>query len=282
MIWALDIATKQFLYVNEKAQELLGFPVEKWLETPTFWADRIYAEDRDWMLRGYDQSIESWARHHCEYRANTSYGKIVWLRESARILQDEAGQPRHLIGLAIDVTQQRLLEAQYVQAQTVEAASRLASRTAHEIANQVMIISGYAEDLLTTLEPSSPMRADVREISAATNRLRTLMGQLSSSLEDSGAFRRPHRPERFPEESGAGNSSKFGSFPAPGSQDLPRSQWPCAPAVVNCGRFLWRWSSEPAASQEGGQISIESPPVEIEAMLESPDPTLPGRASMRC
>jgi len=277
VIWAADLPSKNFLYVNEKAQELLGFPVEKWLETPSFWADRIYAEDRDWMLRGYDHAIEAWARHHCEYRANTSYGKVVWLRESARILQDDAGQARHLVGLALDVTQQRLLETQYVQAQRVEAASRLASRAAHEIANQVMVISGYAEDLLTTLDADSPMRADVREISAATSRLRTLMEQLSSAVKAQPLSADPidlNDLLKSLEPQLRANLSP--------SQHLDLKLFPATIAVRAQGNELRQTIAalvERArrASPEGGHITIECAPEEIEGMLGRPEPTLrPG------
>ncbi len=274
VIWAVDLPSKNFLYVNEKAQELLGFPLEKWLDTPSFWADRIYAEDREWMLRGYDQAIEAWARHHCEYRANTSYGKVIWLRESARILQDDTGQARHLIGLAIDVTQQRLLEGQYVQAQRVEAAGRLASRTAHEIANQVMVISGYAEDLLATLDAESPMRADVREISAATNRLRTLMGQLSSASKAQPLSADPIDLNDFlknlePLLQAASRRVELKLFPASIAVRAQSSELrqTIVALIERTGRD----------SGDGGQITIECSPYEIESMLGRQEPTLrPG------
>jgi PAS domain S-box-containing protein len=277
VIWAVDLPSKQFVYVNEKAQELLGFAADKWLETSTFWADRIYSEDREWMLRGYDRSIENWARHHCEYRANTSYGKVVWLRESARILQDDAGQARHLVGLAVDVSQQRLLEGQYVQAQRVDAVSRLASRTAHEIANQVMIISGYAEDLLTTLEAASPLQADVREISAATNRLRTLMGQLSSSTRTQALSADPLDLNDFLKSLEPSIRTNLGS-----SQRLDLKYCPGSIAVRARASELRQAITAlidraRRASKEGGQISIDCSPVEIEGMLGRPEPTLrPG------
>jgi PAS domain S-box-containing protein len=277
IIWAVELPGKNFLYVNEKAEELLGFPPEKWLETPTFWADRIFVEDRDWMLRGYDQSIETWARHHCEYRANTSRGRPVWLRESARILQDDAGQARHLIGFAVDVTQQRLLDGQYVQGQRVEAASRLANRAAHEIANQVMVISGYAEDLLATLDADSPLRADVREISAATNRLRTLMEQLSSSAKaqplsadpiDLNDFLKKLEPH-LQANPAVSRRLELKLFPAPiavRAQSVELRQ--TILALIERAR---------RASPEGGTITIECAPEEVEGLLGRPEPTLrPG------
>ena len=281
VIWAVDLPGKNFLYVNEKAEELLGYPGEKWMDTPSFWADRIYAEDREWMLKGYEQAIETWSRHHCEYRANTSYGKVIWLRESARILQDDAGQARHLIGLAIDVTQQRLLEGQYIQAQRVEAASRLASRAAHEIANHVMVISGYAEDLLTTLEADSPLHADVREISAATNRLRTLMAQLSAG----------HKTQQAPAE--ALDLNEFLKALAPQIRASPATTqqvelrlFPASIAVRAKSDELRRtimalMERARRASKTDGAITIECSPVEIEGMMGRPESTLrPGVYAM--
>jgi PAS domain S-box-containing protein len=180
IVWVLELPSKRFLYVNEKAQELLGYPAEKWLNTPTYWADRIDPADRSWVLQAYEKSIGSWARHTCEYRAISSYGKVVWLRESVRLLQEPAGRNQHLIGFAIDVTQRHIFENEFVQAQRMNAVNRMAARVASEIVNHVMVISGFSEEMAGSLEESNPLQSDLREVMAASGKLRALASQLSS------------------------------------------------------------------------------------------------------
>lgn len=172
IIWAVELPSKQFLYVNDKAQDFLGFPAEKWLETAGFWSERIHPEDRDWVLKSYDHAIENCTRHSCEYRAQTSSGRAVWLRETARILLDEQGQTKHLIGIAVEVTQRRLLEEQVIRSQRGDAVAKLGSRVSHEINNLLTVVSGYSSELTNGLPPTHPLYGDLQEILSAADRLR--------------------------------------------------------------------------------------------------------------
>src|SRR5205807_301125 len=179
IIWAVELPSMQFVYVNDKAQELLGYPTEQWLDTPGFWSERIHPEDRDWVLRSYDRAIENWSRHSCEYRAQTSYGRAVWLRETARVLVDQEGQTKHLIGIAVEVTQRRLLEEQFIRSQRVDALAKLGNRVSLEIHNLLTVVTGYGEELVHSLPPTHPLHGDLGEILSATDRLRGLANQLS-------------------------------------------------------------------------------------------------------
>ncbi|MDQ6760870.1 MAG: PAS domain-containing protein [Acidobacteriota bacterium] len=179
VVWAAELPSMKFLYVNEKAQELLGYPAETWLNTPDFWKERIHPEDRDWVVKSYERAMDNWSRHSCEYRAQTSYGKVLWMRETARLLVDEQGKTKHLIGIAVEVTQRKILEDQAIRSQRVDALGKLGTRVSREIHNLLMVISGYGEELIHGLPESHPLHADLQEILSATDRLRGLANQLS-------------------------------------------------------------------------------------------------------
>ena len=158
IIWAAELPSMNFVFASPQAEKLLGFAPEHWTSHPSFWLDRVHNSDRDWVARSYQRAIESGAPHSCEFQAITAGGGSLWLREYSRLLPAAEGQPRYMIGVAVDVTERRMLEDQLVQAERVEAVSRLASRMAHDLNNTLMILTGYSEELLTALPAGSTMR----------------------------------------------------------------------------------------------------------------------------
>jgi two-component system cell cycle sensor histidine kinase/response regulator CckA len=187
IVWAVELPSMNFIFASPQAEKLLGFAPEHWTSHPSFWLDRVRDSDRDWVAQSYQRAIETGAPHTCEFQAITAGGSSVWLREYARVLPGVEGQPRYMLGVAVDVTERRMLEDQLVQSERVEAVSRLASRMAHDLNNMLMILTGYSEELLTNLPAGSTLRADVQEILAATDRMSGLTSQLLSFARRQGA-----------------------------------------------------------------------------------------------
>ncbi len=177
-IWAIDSRTMQFVFVNRAAGKLLGFPANQWIDRASFWTERVHAADRDWVTESYQRAMERAETHSCEFRALTSDGRVVWLREMARVLADSAGRPSYVIGISVDVTERRLLEEELVQSERIDAIGKLASRMAHDLNNMLMILTGYGEELLNNVPANSPLRNDVQEILTATERITGLTSHL--------------------------------------------------------------------------------------------------------
>ena len=179
-----------FVFASPQAEKLLGFAPEHWTSHPSFWLDRVRDSDRDWVAQSYQRAIETGAAHSCEFQAITASGGTRVAAGicpcASRFGGRREGQPRYLIGVAVDVTERRMLEDQLVQSERVEAVSRLASRMAHDLNNMLMILTGYSEELLTGLPAGSTLRADVQEILAATDRMSGLTSQLLSFARRQG------------------------------------------------------------------------------------------------
>jgi two-component system cell cycle sensor histidine kinase/response regulator CckA len=186
IVWAVELPSMNFVFASPQAEKLLGFAPEHWTSHPSFWLDRVHDSDRDWVALSYQRAIETGAAHSCEFQAITASGSGVWLREYSRLLPVAEGQPRYMIGVAVDVTERRMLEDQLVQSERVEAVSRLASRMAHDLNNMLMILTGYSEELITGLPAGSALRSDVQEILAATDRISGLTSQLLSFARRQG------------------------------------------------------------------------------------------------
>jgi two-component system cell cycle sensor histidine kinase/response regulator CckA len=76
------------------------------------------------------------------------------------------------------VTDKRVLEDQFRQAQKMEAVGRLAGGVAHDFNNLLMVISGYTEVLLDRVDGKDPLHTKVEAIQQAADRATTLTRQL--------------------------------------------------------------------------------------------------------
>jgi signal transduction histidine kinase/ActR/RegA family two-component response regulator len=80
--------------------------------------------------------------------------------------------------IVLDTTAQYELEAQFLQAQKMEAVGRLAGGVAHDFNNLLTVISSYADLLVEDLDPTDARREDLNEIRGASDRASALTRQL--------------------------------------------------------------------------------------------------------
>jgi len=105
-------------------------------------------------------------------------GSAITVRLSGRAVSS-ADEPADVLeAIAEDVTDRRALEDQFRQSQKMEAVGRLAGGVAHDFNNLLMVISGYAEVILTEIDPGSTIHEKGRAIQLAADRATTLTRQL--------------------------------------------------------------------------------------------------------
>lgn len=93
-------------------------------------------------------------------------------------VRDDQGRLRHVVHVARDLTQQKKLEAEYRQAQKMEAIGTLAGGVAHDFNNLLQIIIGYSQLLELDREVPEMQRTWAHTISQAALRGGGLAGQL--------------------------------------------------------------------------------------------------------
>jgi diguanylate cyclase (GGDEF)-like protein/PAS domain S-box-containing protein len=103
IVWEADPDTLRFSFVNERAEQLLGYPVERWYERD-FWAEHIHPDDRERAVDECKSAVERGDDHELVYRCLAADGRVVWIRDVVRV------EPDSLRGVMFDVTAQRQVE----------------------------------------------------------------------------------------------------------------------------------------------------------------------------
>ena len=114
-------------------------------------------------------------------------GRLIDVNVSVAPIYDAGGRITGAIKLVADTSQQRALDRQYQQSQSLETAWRLAGGIAHDFNNLLATILTSAEFLLDGTSEGTQARTDVEAIVGATAKARELTHRLL------GLGRRPQR-----------------------------------------------------------------------------------------
>ena len=140
--------------------------------------ERVHPEDRASVLDIVGNAMKTRADFSMLNRTTWSDGTVRWLSGAGRVVLDAGGHPLRAIGISQDVTERRALEAQFQQAQKMEAVGRLAGGVAHDFNNLLTVILGFCDLLLADGSPDDPRRPDIAEIHKAGMRAADLTRQL--------------------------------------------------------------------------------------------------------
>ena len=91
---------------------------------------------------------------------------------------NEVGDVIGISRIARDITEHKSLEAQFLQAQKMEAVGRLAGGVAHDFNNILSVVLCYGELLLQEAGPDHPMNDKLAEIKKAAEKAASLTRQL--------------------------------------------------------------------------------------------------------
>jgi PAS domain S-box-containing protein len=110
IVWEADAMTFRFNFVSNKAERLLGFEVERWINDPNFWKDHIHPEDREWAINFCVTAVDEKRSHDFEYRMIAADGRTVWLRDIVNVVVENEKAVK-LRGIMVDITAHKRAEA---------------------------------------------------------------------------------------------------------------------------------------------------------------------------
>ena len=152
-------------YVSGDLQAITGFSFEAVQKQPTIWTDRLHPDDRDGVLAAIDTRRAS-GRSSVEYRWLCADGTYRHFLDQAVLLKDSEGRPLEFAGTLTDITEQRSLEIQLIQAQKMDAIGKLTGGIAHDFNNLLAAVIGG----LGILEKRAALAEEDSRILAMTRR----------------------------------------------------------------------------------------------------------------
>src|SRR6185436_19767720 len=81
----IETASRRVLFINGRAESILGYTVEQWMAQPGFWRAHIHPDDRERAVAVSDGHIAAGRDFVHEYRMLASDGRTVWIRDSVTV-----------------------------------------------------------------------------------------------------------------------------------------------------------------------------------------------------
>lgn len=163
-----------FLDVNDNLLRMLALPAEKVIGKSAvelgFWKSQAQRDEFYRRLRaeGSLQNVE------VKFKDSAGFEHVgLYYATLVRI-----GDKECIFGMQLDQTEERALEAKFLQAQKMEALGRLAGGIAHDFNNLLGVIGGYAELLESKLEKDDGLLRYCDRIIDTTQRAGSLTRQL--------------------------------------------------------------------------------------------------------
>ena len=175
-IWETDKDGK-YTFASESVKKILGYDSEEVIGKTPF---ELMPEDEAKRIREAYEIIASEKKPiiDLENWNLTKQGKRVRLLTNGVPILNKKGELCGYRGVDKDITEQKKLEAQFIQAQKMEAVGRLTGGMAHDFNNILTAIIGNASLLASSIREDDPMRENVVEINDAANRAASLTRQL--------------------------------------------------------------------------------------------------------
>ncbi len=100
------------LYTSPQIESMLGYSVEEWVTSPFLFVELLHSDDRERVLAAHARTHATGEPLQIEYRLHARDGRVVWLHDEARMIDDpESGRPV-LQGYLLDITARREAEEQ--------------------------------------------------------------------------------------------------------------------------------------------------------------------------
>ena len=177
-LWDWNIETNEVFFSREWRSQL-GYGEEELANAFEVWETLLYADDKERTMAYIRTYLKNPVGDYLqEFRLRHKDGSYRWIASAASFVAEPDGRRVRLLGSHTDITEQKRLEAQFRQAQKMDAVGRLAGGVAHDFNNLLTVINGYSSLLIDRLPQEDPRHEMAVETLKAGERAAELTKQL--------------------------------------------------------------------------------------------------------
>lgn len=265
VFWMTDVEHREMFYISPGYEPIWGRSAANLIQSPSVWLEAIHPDDRTRVAEamrtkqvtgGYDET----------YRIVRPDGTVRWIRDQAFPVRRNDEPVTRVVGIAEDVTERKLLEAQFLRAQRLEAIGTLAGGVAHDL-NNILAPMLMAASLLKDSASSARDREMLAMVERSAQRGADIIRQLLTYSRGVQGARVPVQPrhllrevegiirETFPREISI-------------SFHLPKALWCVVADATQLHQVLMNLCVNARdAMPDGGNLRVSAENVEVKAEM---------------
>lgn len=148
-LWEWNTQTNQVLH-NHRWETITG--IKKSENTFAEFESCILAEDQPIIHRALEALVNDQAPYSIEFRMKRPDGKIIWIWDRGRVAEfDKQGNPIWLVGIVLDITEQKLNQAKIINLAYYDQLTGLINRAQMELELHKTLVQGAQNKLFSAV-----------------------------------------------------------------------------------------------------------------------------------